>query len=153
MLTLSIWSAILGVVVTLFFQCMGALLNPVDRTRGTPTKWGLVAHTVIMFSLTTVYTGMGLDIQSVCYINNREFHLENWPFPPGPDGYWILLYQSALAVVPNTLFLVNSWLADGILVSPFLNISIHLPDIGHSPSSIVALLSMPGTTGSLPSHV
>jgi hypothetical protein len=105
-----------GIVVVLFFQCMGALLNPANCTGGS-IKWGLVVHTATMFSFVTVYTATALDILSICYIDGREFPGGGEVLPPGPLGYRFSIYPKPLAIVPNVLFLLNNWLADGLLVS------------------------------------
>ena len=134
----SVWSVILGIVIALFFQCMMALLDPVNRARE-GVKWGLVVHTTAMFSFATIYFGMGLNIQSLCFVDNREF-AEGGLYSSGPTGYKIVLYRKAISLIPNTLFLVNGWLADGLLVSSALISVPQTFDICHPSSSIVALL-------------
>ena len=103
---------IVGMVVVLFFQCMFGLLNPANHTRGS-LKWGLVAHTVVMFSLVTVSTTMGLDLQSVTYVDNREYNSE---FGSGPLVYQFVTFSDPLNAVPNAMFTLSSWLADSLLV-------------------------------------
>lgn len=88
---------------------MGTLLDPTNRTRG-GIKWGLVVHTVAMFSFLTIYTGMNLDLQSISYVDNREF-------PDAPLLYQFNISTTAISVVPNVMFPLNQWLADGLLVS------------------------------------
>ena len=111
-----------GIVIILFFQCMDKLLNPVHR-RMEGIRWGLVAHTVAMFSAVTVYTAMSLNILSDCYIDNREFPGVDGVLPPGPSGYRFLIYSGVISLVPNVMFLLNNWLADGLLVSLVANSS------------------------------
>ena len=117
----SVRSVILGIIVTLFFQCMAALFKPI-HLRGDGVKWGLVLYTVAMFSFVTVFTAMNLILQSDSYIDRREF----WSAQgsgPGPYPYGPLEYQSnvscpmAFGVIPGLMFLFNYWLADGLLVS------------------------------------
>jgi hypothetical protein len=98
---------------------MGALFNPTNRN-GEGVRWGLVAYTAIMFSFVTIFTAMNLDIQSISYIDNREFP-GNDELPPGPLGYETLIYSKAISVVPNLMFLMNNWLADGLLVGSLSN--------------------------------
>jgi hypothetical protein len=98
---------------------MIALLNPVNRARG-GIKWGLVIHTVLMFCIVTIATGMGLNSQAVAYIDYREYPgNEELPpgIPPGPSGYKVFTFAKAISLVPNITFYVNQWLADGLLVS------------------------------------
>ena len=105
-----------GIVIVLFFQCMGALFSPPNRRAG--VKWGPVIYTTLMFAFATIFTAMNLDIQSISYIDNREYAGDdNKSLPPGPLGYQYLIYSRAISVVPNLMFLLNNWLADGLLVS------------------------------------
>ena len=102
----------LGIIVAVFFKCMVALFNPAYR-RGEPIRWGLVSYTVVMFSLVTVGTAMRLGVQSISYIDNREFR----GTVPGPIGYQGLIVPDAINVIQNVIFALNNWLADGLLVS------------------------------------
>lgn len=102
----SLIRSILGILVVLFFQCMNALFNPANR-RGEGIKWGLVTYTVLMFSFTTILTGMGLNIESLSYIDNREFPGAEG-IPPGPLGYRLSIWSGALTVTPRLAFLLNT---------------------------------------------
>ena len=62
----------LGIIIVLFFKCMVALYNP-DHCRKRPIKWGLVSYTTAMFLLATVGTVTQLDVQSLSYIDHRQF--------------------------------------------------------------------------------
>ena len=98
---------------------MAALLNPAHR-RGQPVKWGLVSYTVVMFSVVTVLTAINTHIQSIGYVDNREFPgVEG--LSPGPLGYQLFVIPEALTISPNVMFFLNGWLADGFLVSPLFN--------------------------------
>ena len=111
---------ILGILVVVFFQCMAALLNPVTRERQ-GIKWGPVSYTVVMFSLATVYTATRLNVQSISFIDNREFPGIGLS-PPGPLGY-MWSNSRTLCTVPNLMFLLNNWLADGLMVSSLFDVS------------------------------
>ena len=102
-----------GMLITLFFNCMAALFNPAFR-RGEGIKWGLVTYTVIMFSLVTVYTAMKDHILSICYIDNRDFP------DGGPWGYHESNSYSALFIIARAAFNLNNWMADGLLVSSLI---------------------------------
>jgi len=110
-----IGSMLYGIVVVLFFQCLAALFNPANR-RGRSVKWGLVVYTVAMFSIVTVFTAMNDNIQSISYIDNREFPGDGDTIPPGPLGYQLFIYSKPLTIIPNLMFLLNNWLADGLLL-------------------------------------
>lgn len=126
----------------LFFQCMTALFNPVNRRRE-GIQWGLVAYTTAMFAIVTVFTAMNLDIQSISFIDNREFPGIVGILPPGPLGYQFLIYSKVISIVPNIMFLLNNWLADGFLVSPVPNPLAQVSDLDCSSSSIVVTSSLP----------
>lgn len=110
---------------------MGALLNPIDRTRG-GIRWGLVAHAVTMFSALTLNTVMGIDIESVSYIG--EFPHNHVIFPPGATG---VISPEVSYIEPIAMFCLNACLADGLLVglSPG---DISMTYSSHFCSSIVA---------------
>ena len=114
-LTLLVWF-ILGVLIVLFSKCTAALFKPAYR-RGEGVKWGLVSFTVVMFSSATVVTAMNLHIQSISYIDNREYPGVGVSKDLGPYGYFLFIYYQAINVIPNAAYILNSWLADGFLVS------------------------------------
>jgi len=131
---------ILGIVIMLFFQCMAAFFDPVNRRRE-GIKWGLVVYTFLMFSFVTIFTAMNLNIQSISFIDNREFPGVPGVLPPGPLGYQFLIYSRVLSIVPNLMFLLNNWLADGLLVTFAPNSLIQVSDAGCFSSFIVVTLS------------
>ena len=113
----------------LFFQCMAALFDPFYR-KGEPVKWGLVSYTVVMFSVATIFTGMNFEITSASYINNRAFPgVEGAPIPPGPYGYQLLIAPEAINIVPNVMFNLSDWLAEGLLVSSLFDPLFTRPDV------------------------
>ena len=116
-------SIIPGIVVALFFQCMAALLKPI-HLRGDGVKWGFISYTMTMFSFATLFTATNLIIQSNSYIDNREFDCSLYgKMPPGSYVYGPYQYQDspgcprAFGLIPSLTFLLNYWLADGLLVS------------------------------------
>ena len=121
----------LGVLTVVFFQCMAALLDPAHR-RGEDIKWWLVSHTMAMFSFVTVYTAMSLHIQSISFID----HAGQVGYSE-PLEFQLHLRESARGLIPNVMFNLNNWLADGLLVSvyfpvipqfgiPYLSLSVSL---------------------------
>lgn len=119
---------ILGIVVVLFFRCMVALFNPVHR-RSKDVKWGLVFHTVAMFSVVTVLNATQLNIESISYIDNRKLPGVLGLLPPGPLGYQWFIHSHALGIIPNFMFFLNNWLADGLLVSSLFDATSALAGI------------------------
>ena len=100
----------------LAFKCVAALINPTYR-RGDPIKWGLVSYTVVMFSFVTVQTAVALYVQSISYIDDRDFPGIEGVISPGPIGYLVFVSHEAFNIVPWVMFFLNGWLADGLLVS------------------------------------
>ena len=119
---------VLGIVIVMFFQCITALFDPANRRRE-GTKWALVIYTVLMFSFVTIYTGMISHILSISFVDNREFPGAGDKFPPGPIGYKTFIYPKAITTVPSLMFLLNNWLADGLLVC--FSLSFAHPEVSH----------------------
>ena len=121
-------SVIIGIVIALFFKCVAALLNPAHR-RGGPVKWGLVFYTTVMFSFLTIQTAVALHVQSISYVDNREFPGIAGVVSRGPLGYVGFANQEALNIVSTTMFFVNGWLADGLLVSSLFDTAFTRPGV------------------------
>ena len=124
-----------GIVIILFFQCMGTLLDHVIRTRG-GIKWGLLAYTVAVFSFVTIFTVTALNVQLVSYVEFREV-------PDGPLFYHPTATEEWLAVMPEVVFSLNQWLADGLLVSSALNSAVRMSEVDPPLSCTVVTLFMP----------
>ena len=104
-----------GIVVILFFQCLNALLDSVNRT-GRRIKWPLVAHCVAMFSIATLYIGTSLNVQAISYVDNRYFPGDG-EFFTGPFGFLAFIYRyKTVNIIPTLMFHLNNLLADGFLV-------------------------------------
>ena len=85
-----------------------------------------------MFSAATVSTGMNLEILSVSYIDSREFAgVQGAPILPGPYGYQLLIAPKAIDIVPNVMFNLSGWLADGLLVGPLFDLPSTRPGAQH----------------------
>ena len=98
-----------GIVVMLFFQCMTALFTP--GTRGEGLKWGLATYTMVTFSFVSIFT--------VVNALNVWFDDEDGTLPPGRLGY----------VIPDLMFLLNYWLADGLLVGSLFDVTLTRPGV------------------------
>ena len=119
---------------------MAALLKPI-HFRGDGVKWGLVSYTAAMFSFVTVFTATNLIVQSNSFIDNREFGNQPLALPAyyshGPLSYQSIGCPRAFGFIPSLMFLLNYWLADGLLVSSLFCAACTVSNPG-SPSSIVA---------------
>ena len=105
-----------GITIIVFFECMAALFNPVYR-RGDRVKWGLISYTVAIFSSLAIHNAVVFKIQSICYIDNRNFPGGDGGLPPGPLGCQLFTDSGALNLIAYITFLFNGSLADGLLVS------------------------------------
>ena len=90
------------------------MLNPANQMKGA-FKWGLVIHTVAMFSFLTIAAGISFDTQSTSYVDYRGFPGTR-ELPPGPVAYQYLVYLRPATVIDNAMVPFNQWLADGLLV-------------------------------------
>ena len=129
---------ILGMLIKLFFKCITSLINPVHR-RGERIKWGLAFYIIAMFSIVTVFTAANLALQSISYIDNREYSGVNGMSLSGPCGYRKFIYSGAGGVILHLMFLLNGWLADGLLVGSLFDTTFthQGSNPGSSRSSIV----------------
>ena len=101
-----------------------------------------MTYTATMFSLATINIAMNLDIQSISYVNNRDFPGFSDLLGSGPAGYQFFITSKAIQVVPTAILFFNFWLGDGLLVSSVPNAAINVFNVDRSSSSIVALSSM-----------
>ena len=108
---------VLGIVVALFFQCMVALLDPINRTRG-GIKWGFVVHTVAMFLIFMMTAALDPQARSIFYVDDRNFHGNDEIIPEALGYHWYRPSIEAIGTASNVAFPLNQWLADGLLVSP-----------------------------------
>ena len=92
----------------MFFQCITALLDPANRRRE-GTKWGLIIYTVLMFSFVTICTGMGLNLISISFVDNRGFPGVGDRLPPGPVGYWFFAGSNVTQCCILLEQLVSRW--------------------------------------------
>ena len=129
----------LGIVIILFFQCMSALLDPVNRTKG-EINWKFMAHTAAMFSFATIYIAMNLNIQSISFVDNREFPgiTTSDVLPPGPVGYQWFLRSKPIGVATTPMIILNNWLADGLLVSVSDLTPPQASNVNHSPALLMS---------------
>ena len=92
-----------------------------------------------MFSLVTVFTAMGLHLQSISYIDNREFPGAGDTVLPGPFGYQLFVYSKPISIIPGAMFPLIQWLADGLLVRSVPNSITWVYNAGCSSSSTVVM--------------
>ena len=74
---------------------------------------------------------MNLQIQSESFIDNRKdfIYPHSTVVKSGPIEYQYVIRKSALGLIPNTMFNLNNWLADGLLVSSLFDATPTRPGI------------------------
>jgi len=68
---------------------------------------------------------MNLHIQFNSFIDNRRDPPKD--LVSGPLYYQSRISQTALGVIPNVMFNLNNWLADGLLVSSLFDAALTRP--------------------------
>ena len=61
------------------------------------------------------------------FIDNREF--TDGGRPLGPVGYQGSIRPTLPGLIPNVMFLLNYWFADGLLVGPVSNVAFARPQV------------------------
>lgn len=72
--------------------------------------WPLMAYTILMFALGTVFMATELQSLRAMFVDNREY-------PGGPMSYRLAQYTKPIMIVNNISGVLSGWLADGLLVS------------------------------------
>ena len=98
-----------------------------------------MSYTVAVFSSVTIYTAINLNILSGCYIDNREFPAIDGVLPPGPFGYQAFTYSGRIESLSYVTFLLNNWLADGLLVSSISGSYTQVSNTSHSSCTVAVL--------------
>ena len=78
-----------------------------------------MAHTAASFTFVTIYTALSFLVQSLAFIDNREFSGAGAGdvFPPGPIGYQWSIRSKPISIALTPMLILNNWLTDGLLVS------------------------------------
>lgn len=74
-----------------------------------PRKWPLIAYTILLFVLCSVYNCMNLNSLRLMFVDNRMK-------PGGPTAYALSEYGKPVTVIPNACAIIGDWLAAGFLV-------------------------------------
>ena len=104
---------------------------------GNKWEWGLLAHTVALFLVTSTSVALTLYGLEESYINGREYTGGDG-IPPGPYGYQYLPEFVAVRFVTDSAVQMNQWLVDGLLVSSTPNSATRISNLGCLYSCIVA---------------
>ncbi|KAJ3738336.1 hypothetical protein EV360DRAFT_58185 [Lentinula raphanica] len=99
-----------GVVLTLFIQCVIAIVNNRKKPK-IQTKKSIImlCYVCFMFAMGTLFTAGNMNLQQRSYISFRNFP------DGGPLGYGLSQYSTWRAIMPNAVFIISNWFADGLL--------------------------------------
>ncbi|KAJ7793422.1 hypothetical protein B0H14DRAFT_149075 [Mycena olivaceomarginata] len=97
-----------GVHLTLFCQCVPALCARKSRRRNRV----LLIFVFILFALGTIGSGTSYLFAQKSFIDDRDY-------PGGPGAYFVEQSTDWSAVVTNSVYIVNTWFQDGILLYRF----------------------------------
>ncbi|KAK7045123.1 hypothetical protein R3P38DRAFT_2508878 [Favolaschia claudopus] len=135
-----------GVHLTLFLQCVNALRNGKTAVRNRE----LLGFICILFVLGNIGNATNILFGQKTFIDNRDY-------PGGPNAYFIEQSTDWSAVVCNSVYIVNTWLQDGLLLYRFWTIWSRnyyiaiVPALAFLTSMVlsailIAELSQPGNT-------
>ncbi|KAJ7037252.1 hypothetical protein C8F04DRAFT_1093072 [Mycena alexandri] len=135
-----------GVHLTLFFQCVQALYV---RKAGHHNR-ELLIFVCILFALGNVGNATNIIFGQKTFIDDRDY-------PGGPNAYFVEQSTDWSAVVCNSVYIVNSWFQDALLLYRFWMIwsrnyyIVAIPALAFLTSMVlsailIAELSQPGNT-------
>ncbi|KAJ7448666.1 hypothetical protein B0H11DRAFT_340224 [Mycena galericulata] len=135
-----------GVHLTLFFQCARALY----ARKGGKRNRELLIFICILFILGNIGNATNIVFGQKTFIDDRDF-------PGGPNAFFVEESTNWSAVVCNSVYIVNSWFQDALLLFRFWTIwsgnyyVVALPGLAFLTSMIlsailIAELSEPGNT-------
>jgi hypothetical protein len=95
-----------GVHATLYFMCVSLLRRRLSKD---PFSKFFLCYITLNFIIGSIGNGIN------CFDNQAEF-VDNRAFPGGPEGYEASVFSSFLNVFGATLYIINTWAQDGLLV-------------------------------------
>ncbi|EJD46575.1 hypothetical protein AURDEDRAFT_136854 [Auricularia subglabra TFB-10046 SS5] len=98
-----------GVHATLFFITLKLLWA---RPRTTWKDYIWISYIVVLFTISSIGNGTQLKFTQMIYIDNREY-------PGGPAAYFVDGSTDFMAVFCNSVYILNTWLQDGLLMYRF----------------------------------
>ncbi|KAF9218574.1 hypothetical protein BS17DRAFT_822735 [Gyrodon lividus] len=97
-----------GVHMTLFFMCFRLLWT---RKKDTKDKL-MIVYITILFVLGNIGNGTNLKFGEMTFIDDRDY-------PGGPNAFFVQESTNIVAVLCNTVYIVNSWFQDALLLYRF----------------------------------
>ncbi|KAF7328676.1 hypothetical protein MSAN_02469200 [Mycena sanguinolenta] len=136
-----------GVHLTLFFQCVHALYT---GRKAQPHNWQWLLFVFILFALGNIGNATSIFYVQKTFIDDRNY-------PGGPGAYFFEQSTQWAAVLCNSVYIVNTWFQDGLLLYRFWTIYsrnyyiVVIPALAFLTSLImsailIAVLCRPGNT-------
>ncbi|KAF7377397.1 hypothetical protein MSAN_00161300 [Mycena sanguinolenta] len=101
-----------GVHLTLFVQCVHALYSGRKTRRH---NWELLLFIFILFALGNIGNATSIFYAQKTFIDDRNY-------PGGPGAYFFEQSTQWVAVLCNSVYIVNTWFQDGLLLYRFWTI-------------------------------
>lgn len=98
-----------GVHATLFFITLKLLL---ERPRSAWRDYIWIAFIVALFTISSIGNGSQLKFTQIVFIDARNY-------PGGPAAFYVDGSRDFMAVFCNSIYTVNTWLQDGLLLYRF----------------------------------
>lgn len=96
-----------GIHLTLYLACLTHL-----RPRGERNDQYILAYITLLFILGNIGNGTNIKWGEMTFIDNRNY-------PGGPGAYNVAQSTNPVAVICNSVYIVNSWLQDTLLIYRF----------------------------------
>jgi hypothetical protein len=96
-----------GILVAIFAQLLPHIAKSVH---GKTLNLPLAVYSSVMFALGTMFLVSSLVTGIDLFIDYRNY-------PGGPAGYATVIFNTPVTMLGNVMFIVASWLADGLMVS------------------------------------
>ncbi|KAJ6482591.1 hypothetical protein C8R45DRAFT_1001965 [Mycena sanguinolenta] len=136
-----------GVHLTLFFQCVHALYTGRKSRRH---NWEMLIYVFILFALGNIGNATSIFYAQKTFIDDRNY-------PGGPGAFFFEQSTQWSGVVCNSVYIVNTWFQDGLLLYRFWTIYyrnyyiVVVPALAFLTSLImsailIAVLTRPGNT-------
>jgi hypothetical protein len=108
----------IGAMVTIAAMNLPYLIG--KKSRNLKSNWWLLLYIVAMFILGTLFLAGDIVMSTKAWIDNRNFPgIPAAGLPPGPNGYVLVEFSAPQTMMANAAYSIQSWLADGLMVSIF----------------------------------
>ncbi|KZT28830.1 hypothetical protein NEOLEDRAFT_1154312 [Neolentinus lepideus HHB14362 ss-1] len=100
-----------GVHLTLFIMCMLSLWK--ERTRSPRYSYMTMIYVFVLFALGTIGNAANTQFNEMTFVDDRDY-------PGGPNAFFVEQNSYWFNVVGYSVYIVNTWLQDGLLLYRFI---------------------------------